>query len=41
VFEAREDLETLWKLMIEKSGLELWDTMTTGDSSIDFIEHFP
>jgi hypothetical protein len=41
VFEAREDLETLWRLMIEKSGLELWDTMTTGDSSIDFIEHVP
>jgi hypothetical protein len=38
VFDAREDLEALWKLMIEKSGLELWDTMTTGDSSIDYIE---
>jgi hypothetical protein len=41
VFEAREDLEALWKLMIEKSGLDLWDTMTSGDSSITFIEHVP
>jgi hypothetical protein len=38
VFEAHEDLNTLWKLMVEKSGLDLWDTMTRGDGSITFIE---
>ncbi len=41
VFEAREDLEALWRLMIEKSGLELWDTMTTGDAGITYIEDVP
>jgi hypothetical protein len=41
VFEAREDLEALWKMIIEKSGLELWDTMTTGDSGITYIEDVP
>lgn len=39
VFAAREDLEALWRTMIEKSGLDLWDTMTNGDSSIDLIEN--
>jgi hypothetical protein len=29
----------LWKLMVEKSGLDVWDTMTTGDGAITFIEH--
>lgn len=27
---ASEDLEDLWKLMIQKFGLNLWDTMTDG-----------
>lgn len=39
VFEARADLEELWKLMVEKSGLNIWDTMTTGESGLTFIEH--
>ncbi|SCB28457.1 hypothetical protein GA0061099_1004158 [Bradyrhizobium yuanmingense] len=39
VKQAREDLEDLWKLMIQKSGLNLWDTMTSGDGGITFIEH--
>jgi hypothetical protein len=34
VKEVREDLEELWKLMIQKSGLVLWDTITSGDGSI-------
>jgi len=39
VFECREDLETLWKLMVEKSGIEFFDTMTHGQGGIDFIAH--
>ncbi|MGJ5068182.1 hypothetical protein [Bradyrhizobium oligotrophicum] len=39
VKEANADLDELWKLMIEKSGLDLWDTMTSGDGGITFIEH--
>lgn len=39
VFEARADLEDLWRLMVEKSGLDIWDTMTTGERGITFIEH--
>lgn len=38
VKEAKDDLDELWKLMIEKSGLVLWDTMTSGDGGITFIE---
>jgi hypothetical protein len=38
-FEALSDLDDLWKLMVEKSGLDLWETMTTGESGITFIEH--
>jgi hypothetical protein len=39
VKQSREDLDELWKLMVESSGLDLWDTMTTGDGGITFIEH--
>jgi hypothetical protein len=39
VFEALADLDDLWKLMIEKSGLDLWDTMTSAERSMTFIEH--
>jgi hypothetical protein len=39
VFECREDLETLWKLMVQKSGLQFFDTMTHGEGGIDFIAH--
>jgi hypothetical protein len=34
----REDLEELWKLMVQKSALSLFDTMTGGDGAISFIE---
>ncbi len=37
VKEVRGDLEELWKLMVEKSGLSLFDTMTGGDGAIIFI----
>jgi hypothetical protein len=36
--QAYEDLDTVWKEMLTKSGLQLWDTMTTGDGGISFIE---
>jgi hypothetical protein len=39
VFEALEDLDQLWKLMIEKSGLRAFDTMTQADGSITVLEH--
>jgi hypothetical protein len=39
VFEALSDLDDLWKQMVEKSGLDLWETMTTGEGGITFIEH--
>jgi hypothetical protein len=34
VFEAVDDLDTLWKLMIQKSGIDILDTMTQGEGSI-------
>jgi hypothetical protein len=37
VMQAYEDLDTVWKEMLTKSGLQLWDTMTTGDGGISFI----
>ena len=39
VSEALADLDTLWKLMIEKSGISLFETMTQGEGSITFIEY--
>jgi hypothetical protein len=39
VSEALKDLDELWKLMIEKSGLHVFDTMTHGERSVSFIEH--
>jgi len=39
VFEALADLDDLWKLMVEKSGANVWDTMTRGERSVTFIEH--
>ena len=38
VMQAYEDLDTVWKEMLTKSGLQLWDTMTTGAGGISFIE---
>jgi hypothetical protein len=34
-------LDALWKLMIEKSGINVFETMTHGEGSITFIEHVP
>jgi hypothetical protein len=39
VREALADLDDLWKLMIEKSGLRTFDTMTHGEGSITVIEY--
>jgi hypothetical protein len=39
VKEALADLDEVWKLMFEKSGLDVWDIMTSGDGGIEFIEH--
>jgi hypothetical protein len=38
VMQAYEDLDTVWQEMLRKSGLQLWDTMTTGVGGISFIE---
>ena len=38
VFEAYGDLEALWKLLLEKSGLSIFDTLTRGEQGITFIE---
>jgi hypothetical protein len=37
VAEALGDLDVLWKEMMEKSGLGVFDTMTQGEGSIDVI----
>jgi hypothetical protein len=34
VFEAVDDLDALWKLMIQKSGISILDTMTQGEGAI-------
>jgi hypothetical protein len=38
VTQAYEDLDVVWKQMLEKSGLKLFDTMTHGEGGISFIE---
>jgi hypothetical protein len=38
VFEAHKDLEDVWRRLLEKSGLSIWETMTTGEGGISFIE---
>ncbi|MDP1627782.1 hypothetical protein [Parvibaculum sp.] len=37
--EAYEDIDKIWKDLLERSGLSLFDTLTHGTSSIEFIEH--
>ncbi|MGY3410923.1 hypothetical protein ACVWZV_007036 [Bradyrhizobium sp. GM5.1] len=37
VKEVHADLDELWKLMVEKSGLDLWDTMTGGEGGISYL----
>lgn len=39
VAEGVADLDTLWKQMVEKSGLDLFDTITHGHGGIEFIAH--
>lgn len=39
VADGVADLDKLWKEMVEKSGLNLFDTITQGEGSIEFIEH--
>jgi hypothetical protein len=39
VFEALTDLNELWKVMVQKSGIDVFETMTHGEGSITFIEH--
>lgn len=36
--EADEDLDKVWKLMLDKSELSIFDTMTHGEGGISFIE---
>jgi hypothetical protein len=38
VAEGVADLDALWKQMVEKSGLNLFDTITQGSGSVEFIE---
>jgi hypothetical protein len=38
VSDALEDLDKLWKLMIEKSGIDVTDTISQAEGSITFIE---
>lgn len=39
VAEGLDDLDALWKQMVEKSGLNLFDTITQGQGSVEFIAH--
>jgi hypothetical protein len=39
VAEGVADLDALWKQMVEKSGLNLFDTITQGHGDIEFIAH--
>jgi hypothetical protein len=36
--EASDDLEEIWRDLLERSGLSIWDTMTTGEGGITLIE---
>jgi hypothetical protein len=37
--EAYGDVDQIWKDLLEKSGLNVFDTMTHGSREISFIEH--
>lgn len=39
VAEGVADLDSIWKQMVKKSGLNLFDTITQGHGGIEFIEH--
>lgn len=36
---AYDDVNTIWKDLLTRSGLEVFDTLTHGGSSMEFIEH--
>ncbi len=36
--DASDDLEEIWRDLLKLSGLTIWDTMTTGEGGITFIE---
>jgi hypothetical protein len=38
VFEIYEDIEAIWKEMLEKSGLSVFDTLTHGEGGLTFME---
>jgi hypothetical protein len=35
--EALADLDEFWKVMIEKSGISVWETMSQGERTVTFI----
>lgn len=38
VFSAYVDLDILWKELLAKSKLDVFDTLSSGEGSISFIE---
>ena len=36
--QASSDLDDIWKDLLKRSGLSVWDTLTTGEGGITFIE---
>jgi hypothetical protein len=38
VAETLSDLDDLWKLMIQKSGIDVMDTMTQGEAAITIVQ---
>jgi hypothetical protein len=38
VFEIYEDIDLIWKELLEKSGLSVYDTLTHGEGGLTFME---
>jgi endonuclease-3 len=38
LIEASDDVDNIWKDLLKRSGLSVWDTLTTGVGGITFIE---
>ncbi len=38
VFNARVDIDTIWKLLLQTARIELFETITHGSSSLSCIE---
>lgn len=36
---AYDDITTIWRDLLNRSGLEIFETLTNGGSSVEFIEH--